>query len=157
MLLENIPGLTVPIVEMSADQSRVVQGEFAPARDRNSRVPRQGSRPTECPIGANLMSGLLEVVEFERGTFEKTIDQANHLFVFFHPTKFCHGVFEKYVFSVEAVGLVLGEAIVVLTQGGEEIHGLGAADKFNLTDVELTILPVVEWFQIAALIVDGVR
>ncbi len=142
MLLENIPGFAVPIVQMLVDQSVVVQGEFAPARNRNSRFPGQGRCPTECPVGADLIFGLLDIVEVKLGRFEKPIDQANHLLVFFHPPKLRHGIFEKDVFTVETIGLVLREAIVVLAQGCQDIHGLKAAGKL-LIDVESTIIQAV--------------
>jgi hypothetical protein len=76
-------------------------------------------------------------------------------------------IFEKHIFGVEAIGLGCGEAIVVLAEGGEEIHRIAVEDKFNRTsiglnafnveDVALTDLPTVEWFEIVPAVFDAIQ
>lgn len=125
MLFDHVPLGAMPVVNVGNDEALIVEGEFAPAGDGNAGVPGEGSVPTEGPVGTDLGGGLLlEVVDIHLAVTEPGLDEADHLPIAIAPTKGGHWVFEVHILSVERVGLVGREAIVVGFERGQKIHEL---------------------------------
>ncbi len=126
MLFDDIPFGAMPVIDVGDDEALLVEGEFAPTGDGNAGLPREGSVPTEGPVGANLGGSLLlEVVYVHLAVAEPGLNEADHLPIAIATAKGGHRVFEVHIFSVESVGLVGGKAIVIGFKRGQKIHELG--------------------------------
>lgn len=125
MLLQHIQAGAVPVINMGHNQPVIIDCKFAPTGDGNTRLPGQWGIPTKCPVGADLVRCLLDVVYFHVAVTKPGLDEADHLPIAIASPKFRHRIFKVHILGVDFVGLILREAIVVGLENGQQIHERG--------------------------------
>jgi hypothetical protein len=113
VLFEHIEARAFPVVYVGDDLLVAVNGQFAPASDRNPGFPRQWSIPAHCPASFEQVLGWLDAMQFQAQVFEPGGNKADHFLVLAQPRKVVHRIFEVHIGTVDTVGLGLGEFGVV--------------------------------------------
>ena len=59
----------------------------------------------------------LDVMEFQDGVAEPSVNKGNGFAVAFQPPKFTGGILEIHILSVDIVGLIFGKAVIIGSEG----------------------------------------
>lgn len=78
--------------------------------------------PGKGPSRLDLVSLLLNLMEFHLGVDKPGLNKLDHAFILLQTSKLGQGITEVDICSVESIGLILGEAIVVLFERLDNVH-----------------------------------
>ena len=114
MLDEDVPPRTMPAIDVGDNLFACrIEGQLATTGNGNARLPGQGCRPVQGPVGVDEPPFATNLVQVHVDLAKPGLHEFDGVAKALHAMEFIEGIFEINVIGVNCKGLILREAPVI--------------------------------------------